>query len=98
MSLINAHLRRHRTTSGNWIPELDVWLRLIAILSVLLYHVHGQLARLPGLLHRKLLAIQPCSPAPLATAIAGYPSSFMVSGFILARPFAEHHLFQRNSQ
>ncbi len=50
-SSFTAHLRR-RSTSGNWIPELD-GLRFIAIVSVLLFHLNGQL------LHDYTLTIPP---------------------------------------
>jgi peptidoglycan/LPS O-acetylase OafA/YrhL len=88
MTNLIRHLRR-RTTSGNWMPEID-GLRFIAILWVLLFHMHGQLARhgAPsmephyGLLDRFLNA-----------GNRGVQLFFVISGYILARPFAAHHLF-----
>lgn len=82
-----AQLRR-RTTSGEWLPEID-GLRFIAIVSVLLYHIQGQLE------HHYTLTIRP----PLTWFARacdfgnrGVPLFFVISGFILALPFARHHL------
>ena len=88
MKSLTTHLRR-RTTSGNWIPELD-GLRFVAIVSVVLFHLQGQL------LHHGADA----SDAPYITRLfgngnRGVPLFFLISGFILARPFAEHYLFAR---
>ncbi|MCU1320932.1 MAG: acyltransferase 3 [Acidobacteriaceae bacterium] len=90
ISTLANHLRR-RTTSGNWIPELD-GLRFIAIASVILFHLHGQL------LHHSNVAIAPrydIFALFLSNGNRGVPLFFMISGFILARPFAEHHLFNK---
>jgi peptidoglycan/LPS O-acetylase OafA/YrhL len=81
---------RRITTGGTWLPELD-GLRFIAIASVLLFHLQGEL------FHRAL------NIAPRYRLIVlffsngnrGVPLFFMISGFILARPFAEHHLFDK---
>jgi peptidoglycan/LPS O-acetylase OafA/YrhL len=85
-----AHLRR-KTTSGDWVPEID-GLRFIAISSVLLFHMHNQLT------HHYALTI-PRSVAWLARGFGfgnrGVPLFFVISGFILARPFAQHHLFAK---
>ena len=82
-----SHLRRRST--GSWIPELD-GLRFIAIVSVVLFHLSGQLE------HNHILTVQP-RYTYLARFFAhgnrGVPLFFIISGFILARPFAQHHLF-----
>ncbi len=83
-----AHLRR-RTTTGDWLPEID-GLRFLAIASVLLFHLQGQIE------HHYTFAVR----APytwLARAFdfgnRGVLLFFVLSGFILALPFARHHLF-----
>jgi peptidoglycan/LPS O-acetylase OafA/YrhL len=72
--------RLHRiTSSGKYIPEID-GLRFVAILSVVLFHVQGQLA-LPG-------------PADgwtwhlISHGRRGVELFFAISGFILSYPFA----------
>lgn len=84
-----AMIFRRRTTSGNWIAELD-GLRFIAIVSVILFHMQGQLD------HHYSLTVGP-ELAWFAKLVGngnrGVQLFFAISGFILARPFAEHHLF-----
>src|ERR1700679_2638582 len=81
-----ARLRR-RTTSGEWLPEID-GLRFVAIASVLLFLMQGQLE------HHYALAIHPPFTG-FARAVdfgnRGVPLFFVISGFILALPFARHH-------
>ncbi len=82
-----AHLRR-KTTSGDWLPEID-GLRFIAIVSVLLFHMQGQLE------HHYALALRP--PSTWFTRAfdfgnRGVPLFFVISGFILALPFARYRL------
>jgi peptidoglycan/LPS O-acetylase OafA/YrhL len=79
---------RRITTSGHWIPEID-GLRLIATAAVVLYHLSAQLLRPGG------VTIAPRYHA-LAMSIGnghrGVQLFFLLSGFILALPFAKHHL------
>lgn len=78
---------RRRTTTGHWLPEID-GLRFIAIFSVLLFHLQGQFD------HHYSLAIH--SPFALAVRAFGFGNRgvllfFVISGFILAVPFAKRH-------
>ncbi len=80
---------RRRTTTGRWLPEID-GLRFIAIFSVLLFHLQGQFD------HHYSLAVAP--PFALAVRAFGFGNRgvllfFVISGFILALPFARHYLF-----
>ena len=88
------------TTSGRFIPEIDGF-RFIAILGVFLLHDLGQVMAKNGvgvdaqrhvqfdLLHGldRLLA-------PIILTCGGFGVSlfFVISGFVLALPFADHHL------
>jgi peptidoglycan/LPS O-acetylase OafA/YrhL len=77
------------TSSGAFIPEID-GLRFVAIMAVVTYHAHPYF--FPG------------KPAPfwqdggefISYAVArgyfGVQLFFIISGFVLALPFAEHHL------
>lgn len=76
-------------TSGSWIPQID-GLRFMAISSVLLFHILGQLLVHAG--HR--IAIQP--RYALLARMAGNGDRgvvlfFVISGYILARPFLRQH-------
>jgi peptidoglycan/LPS O-acetylase OafA/YrhL len=82
---------RRITTGGTWLPELD-GLRFVAIASVLLFHLQGVL------FHRGAPTIAPryhLLALSFGNGNRGVPLFFMISGFILARPFAEHHLFDK---
>jgi len=81
---------RRVTRDGRWIPEID-GLRFVAIMSVLLFHLSGELqlrsgrilpvdARYAGLFH--LIDNGEC----------GVSLFFIISGFVLALPFARHFL------
>ncbi len=80
-----TYLRR-RTTTGRWLPEID-GLRFIAIVSVLLFHIQGQLE------HRYALGV-PHTWFVRAAEFGnrGVPLFFVLSGFILSLPFARRRL------
>jgi len=77
------------TSSGRFIPEMD-GLRLVAISMVILYHLNGYLMTKTAFYER--------GPAPdwlCRSALVGFHGVelfFVISGFILALPFAAHHL------
>ena len=78
---------RRQTSSGFYLPELD-GLRFIAILSVFLYHLAGDVLR-----H------SPSAPLPDSFLFrltqqlnVGVSLFFCISGMILALPFARHYL------
>ena len=76
-------------TSGSWIPQID-GLRFVAITSVLLFHILGQLSERTG----HSIAIQP--RYHLLTQLVGNGDRgvllfFVISGYILARPFLRQH-------
>ena len=85
---LTGRLRRV-TSSARFIPEVD-GLRFVAILSVLLFHLNGQL----------LVKSDAVSPAAHGNLLArvfdtghiGVQLFFAVSGFILSMPFATHYL------
>jgi len=82
-----THLRR-RTTTGCWLPEID-GLRFIAIAAVLFFHLQGQLEH-----HYNLSIRAPFTWFARAVGFGhrGVPLFFVLSGFILALPFARSHL------
>ena len=86
------HLRR-RTTSGRFIAEVD-GLRFVAIALVVLFHVHDYLTtkfRIPAgnAVNEDLL------DRFAATGHYGVHLFFIISGFVLALPFAAHELAGR---
>jgi peptidoglycan/LPS O-acetylase OafA/YrhL len=83
------HLRR-RTTSGRFIPEVD-GLRFVAIALVVLFHVHDYLTtkfRIPA----GSAANEDWLDRFAATGHYGVHLFFIISGFVLALPFAAHRL------
>ena len=80
---------RRITSSGSWVPQID-GLRFVAIVSVLLFHIAGQMAERSG----HAVAIQP--RYGLLTLLIGNGDRgvllfFVISGTILARPFLRQH-------
>lgn len=77
---------RRIISSESWVPEID-GLRFIAILSVLLFHITGEVA---------VRGPRPVSvPSSLGYLIGngdrGVALFFVISGFVLARPFFQQH-------
>jgi peptidoglycan/LPS O-acetylase OafA/YrhL len=86
------HLRR-RTTSGRFIAEVD-GLRFVAIALVVLFHVHDYLTtklRIPS----GTAANEDWLDRFAATGHYGVHLFFIISGFVLALPFAAHYLGAR---
>jgi peptidoglycan/LPS O-acetylase OafA/YrhL len=76
-------------TSGTWIPQID-GLRFMAICSVLLFHILGQLVARSG----HVIPVQP--RYNLIVRLAGNGDRgvllfFVISGYILARPFLRQY-------
>ena len=81
------------TSGGTFIAEVD-GLRFIAIFSVLLYHLNNYLKR-----YSTVSFSSPPSSATLDLLLRqghfGVQLFFVISGFILALPFAEHYLTRK---
>jgi peptidoglycan/LPS O-acetylase OafA/YrhL len=81
---------RRITSGSSWIPEID-GLRFIAIALVVLFHLSAEVAQKSGVaLHMRpwyegLIAF-------LGRGDIGVRIFFVISGFILGRPFARHYL------
>ena len=76
-------------SSGTWVPQID-GLRFVAIVSVLLFHIFGQLVGRIG----HTVTVQP--RYAMLQQIAGNGDRgvqlfFVISGYILARPFLRQH-------
>lgn len=78
------------TSTGNFIPEID-GLRFIAILSVVSFHIYEYANTKLGTSSFGLLGDM------LHNGQRGVPLFFVISGFILGRPFAEHYLRGREA-
>ena len=79
---------RRITTSGRWIPEVD-GLRFVAILAVICFHIWGQTSHVIGPAASAHYAL---FTAILGNGDRGVPLFFVISGYILSRPFLEQHL------
>ena len=78
------------TSSGRFIPEMD-GLRFVAISMVILYHLNGYLmAKTAFYGHGSAAPDWLCRSA--LVGFHGVELFFVISGFILALPFAAHHL------
>jgi len=81
---------RRVTRDGRWIPEVD-GLRFVAIFSVLLFHMSGELSERSG----RFIPIEPnywWLGWLLGNGGRGVTLFFVISGMILALPFARHLL------
>jgi peptidoglycan/LPS O-acetylase OafA/YrhL len=80
---------RRIMSSGTWVPQID-GLRFVAIVSVLLFHIAGQMAERTG----HPVAIQPrygLLTLLIGNCDRGVLLFFVISGTILARPFLRQH-------
>ncbi len=88
-----ANRLRRVTSSGRFVPEID-GLRFLAIMLVVAFHSLAYLR-----VERPMFA-DPLAAGPLervvATGYFGVELFFVISGFILALPFASHHLTGTN--
>jgi peptidoglycan/LPS O-acetylase OafA/YrhL len=87
--MVLDHLRRI-TRDGQWIPEID-GLRFVAISSVFLFHMFGELSIRSG----RIIPVEPnywLLARLLANGDRGVGLFFVISGMILALPFARHFL------
>ncbi len=88
-------LHLQRITSGSsWIPEID-GLRFVAILSVVLFHLAAQVVTKSTVHLTEQAWYQPFFRI-MARGHIGVPLFFVISGFILGRPFARQHLLGQN--
>ncbi|HEY1462553.1 MAG TPA: acyltransferase [Terriglobales bacterium] len=82
------HLSR-QTSSGRFIPQID-GLRFVAIAMVVLYHLNGYMVAKAGV---DLHAVKQEWLQQIASVgFHGVELFFIISGFILALPFAAHYL------
>ena len=89
---VSGRIRRalsRETSSGRFIPEMD-GLRFVAISLVILFHLNGYLLVKTSFYERGITKDWLCNLA--LTGFHGVELFFVISGFILALPFAAHHL------
>jgi len=83
---------RRITRDGRWIPEVD-GLRFVAIASVFLFHLSGELKIRSG----RIIPVESqywILDRLVAHGDRGVRLFFVISGMILAMPFARHHLLK----
>jgi len=85
-----THFSRE-TSSGRFIPEMD-GLRFVAITMVILFHLNGYLVAKWPLHHSGSLAQSSWLAQTALVGFRGVELFFVISGFILALPFATQHL------
>jgi peptidoglycan/LPS O-acetylase OafA/YrhL len=79
------------TTSGRFIPEMD-GLRFVAIAMVVLFHLNGFLMVKTSFYEHGPIAQRDWLCRVALVGSHGVELFFVISGFILALPFAAHHL------
>lgn len=79
-----------KTSSGRFIPQLD-GLRFIAIAMVVLFHLNGYVATYAPIAF-SVAPSQDLFSRLLVHGHYGVQFFFIISGFILALPFASHHI------
>ena len=79
------------TSSGRFIPEMD-GLRFIAIGMVVLFHLNAYLMAKSALFHVASAAQSDWLARIALVGFHGVELFFVISGFILALPFAAHHI------
>jgi peptidoglycan/LPS O-acetylase OafA/YrhL len=94
MSTVLKRFRRI-TTGDSWIPEID-GLRLVAILAVVCYHLGGEVFSKSGHTWQIHTWETPLMRL-LANGRRGVQLFFVLSGFILGRPFANQFLLQKQA-
>lgn len=81
---------RRIISRGNFIPEID-GLRFIAIVSVVLFHLSGFIAQKDTHDYGETFDFSWLQTL-LSRGHLGVPLFFVISGFILGKPFAKHYL------
>ncbi len=80
---------RRVTSTGRFIPEID-GLRFLAIFSVYIYHLTGDVLRHSPLSYAQSLESNTLFQVTQILNV-GVPLFFVISGFVLSLPFAEAH-------
>lgn len=92
MNLVNgikwlARRASRDTSTGQFIPEID-GLRFIAILSVFLFHLSSYVTK-----KTRRTSVDDPLAGFLSHGSIGVPLFFIISGFVIALPYAKGHLF-----